>query len=138
MKKHILPLFLLLFILCSCSSDDDPTATNPNSISPPAWIQGTWFGEDDVIGFKFTNDDFCEILGNDMTVTMETCYKETVDMVQGSIEQTSTDNFYSIKITFPLGASSQTKSVEFEKVSNNKIKWFLSREDDLFTIITKI
>lgn len=136
MRKHILSLFLLLTVLYSCSSDDDFTA--PNSISPPAWIQGTWFGEDDVIGFKFTNDDFCEILGNDMTITMETCYKETVDMVQGSIEQTSTDSFYSIKVIFPLGASSQTKSVEFKKVSNNKIKWFLSREDDLFTILTKI
>ncbi|MCD8408849.1 hypothetical protein [Tenacibaculum finnmarkense] len=136
MKKTLLIICILIFNYGCSSSDDDPTSEN--SINPPSWIQGTWHDsdEDGIGGFKFTKDNFCQISGFS-TISQEICYKELLEMSQGKTEEEATNDFYDIKIILSTGFTNQTFFHQFEKISNNEIKWYLSKKDDLYTIYTK-
>ena len=64
MNKIIL-LFAFLMLLSCSKSDDNSTATNNSTYSPPTWIQGTW-GVVSYTGefqkfYTFTTNNVCQI-----------------------------------------------------------------------------
>ncbi|TYB73033.1 hypothetical protein ES677_05240 [Bizionia gelidisalsuginis] len=120
MKKTNLFYILITTILCvSCSSDDDSSNTNADSINPPNWIHGTWSGSTNTqSGFKFTPDDFITIV-----INTETSWKEQIKFtnnadVNTNVNETINENEYKIDIT----VRSNTISYYFEKKSDNIIE----------------
>ncbi|MFB9057125.1 hypothetical protein ACFFU9_10260 [Mariniflexile ostreae] len=120
MKKIIGLILIITFSLTSCSSSDDDSGNNGSSINPPNWIQGTWLGEVDGInsglGFKFTSDDFCSVVGSQTS-----CFKEPVNQSQGLItvdEQIDNEN-YIISIN---NNNTITNTFHFRKYSETEIE----------------
>lgn len=126
MKKLLLIASSVLLTL-SCSSSDDDSSNNSNNnsskITPPAWIQGSYYhvseGTDAKIGgYRFYSDDICVL-----SYTSEVCMKGTIDIYQGTnmytnVEQSSTTTEY--KCTITIGA--QKTNYHFQKLSDNTIK----------------
>lgn len=103
MKKLLFVITALL--LFSCSSSDESSNNSNNSLNPPAWIQGTWIGYADSgsggvgintgIGFKFTKDDWCSVVGS-----VTSCWKYIIENSQGQVttEEEITNTDYIVKI----------------------------------------
>ena len=94
-------LIILIIILFSCS-DDSPS--NDTYINPPSWIQGEWLREDFIelnleYGYKFTNDDFCNI-----SLGEKKC-SEALDLI--SVYEEISDDRYLLVTT------NNTETVEF-------------------------
>uniref|UniRef100_UPI004048409B hypothetical protein n=1 Tax=Mariniflexile sp. TaxID=1979402 RepID=UPI004048409B len=121
MKKVFLLLFVVATLIFGCSSNDDSDSKNQSSINPPSWIQGTWLLQDAGVdsGFKFTIDDVCIIFSSS-----QACNKEQLELANNTslftkVEEEITDTSYSIDISIV----SSVTSYDFEKVSNNEIRW---------------
>ena len=107
-------------MLSSCSKDESSDNSNSFSISPPSWIIGTWLNESSLLqGFKFTEDDFCQV-----TLNVENCYKDQIFFSSQFTEQFNnyvndelSGNTYTIEIV--INSSKTTYS--FERVSSTKI-----------------
>ncbi|MBC3759225.1 hypothetical protein H7U19_12475 [Hyunsoonleella sp. SJ7] len=119
MKKIL--LLLMAIFLVGCSSSDDSDSKNQSLINPPNWIIGTWLLEEPNprSGYRFSSDDFCLVL-----FTTENCFKESIRLSKSSgavadVEETNTDNNYSIKITL----ASQVITYEFNMLSATQIEW---------------
>lgn len=121
MKKLI---FIVLAILTiSCSSSDDSSSNSKSSLNPPSWIQGKWIGYSGTgsdqtstgVGFKFTSDDLCTILGSSST-----CWKYVLDSSSGQAtaeeEISTTDYIVRIKV------ANITNTYHFRKKSNTEIE----------------
>lgn len=120
MKKIIGLIIIIAFSLTACSSSDNNSDNNNSSINPPNWIQGTWLGEIDGInsgiGFKFTSEDFCTVLGSQTS-----CFMEPVKQSQGLItvnEQIDNEN-YVISIN---SNNTITTTFHFRKYSETEIQ----------------
>ena len=106
--------FILVFsVLFSCSSSDDTPNNNVNSFSPPTWIIGTWLNQEDFDlgiprGFKFTNQQYCQIL-----LTSNNCLDGTL-----ITEESKTESDYK----FSYGISSLSTNLHFRKLNNNQIQ----------------
>ncbi|MBL7471407.1 hypothetical protein [Robertkochia sediminum] len=125
MIKKITFSFLFIFVLTlvSCSKDDDASGGDVG-IRPPEWIQGTWLVEDTFggpdQGFRFTSDDVISL-----QPTLEYSLKEAGEFYvnageEVSVENTSTETFYEMKMNIPGG---QTVVYSFELVRDNVIIW---------------
>lgn|SRR5690554_5381148 len=121
MKKLL--LFASIVLTLSCSSDDNSSSNSSSKITPPAWIQGSYYqvyeGSDSKVGgYRFYSDDVCVL-----AYTSETCMKGAIDVYRGTdtytnVEQSSTTTEY--KCTITIGA--QKINYHFQKVSDNTIK----------------
>ncbi len=118
--KNTLLLLFAIFVF-SCSSSDESSSKNQSSINPPSWIQGTWLLEDAGVdsGFKFAMDDVCIIFSSS-----QACNKEQLQLANSTslftkVEEEISDTSYSINISIV----SSVTSYDFEKVSDNKIRW---------------
>ncbi|WP_430613683.1 hypothetical protein [Flavobacterium sp. JP2137] len=122
--KKILTLTLLMSLLfISCSSDDDSDTLVPTvaaTINPPTWTQGTWtLSSGSIKGFKFTKNDFCQVLKNDV----ESCYIELITShnkayLINEVEESATAENYNIAI----------------KLNNKSTKYHFRRGADLDTL----
>lgn len=123
--KKLFALFLVVFTLGACSSSDDDGNNSSNSqITPPAWIQGTWYHENgDIgmgIGFRFTHDDICQLVGGG---AISNCMKENINITHGTqivtkVDQQISDTEYKCVVTI----GPQVLDFHFRKVSSNSIK----------------
>ncbi|WCM42290.1 hypothetical protein MG290_01060 [Flavobacterium sp. CBA20B-1] len=112
-----------VLLTLSCGTSDDSSSNNSNNnssskITPPAWIQGTWIkkGETDNVGYRFTSDDFCQLV-----ILNEFCWKASmgVQNSDSSISQDISNTTYSIKYT-AMGISS---IFSFKQKSSSEIIW---------------
>lgn len=114
MKKIILLFSLVL--LFSCSSEDNERVLLDNYYNPPNWIQGVWINPDvPTSGFEFRESDFCLI-----TISNTLCYKQTYSQVDDFSVYEEISNIRYFTTTTIAGAE---YNYEFEKVSENSIKW---------------
>lgn len=121
MKKIALFTTLILsIILTSCSSDSDGNSSSSININPPAWIQGTWWEEGQVSGFKFTSNDIITLFSNTQQSQRELLElgESAGETVSASDESTS--DYYSVELNFPAG---QTVIYSFNKLTDNQINW---------------
>lgn len=127
MKKLIqLLLILLLFTACSSSSNDNSSSTAQSSITPPAWIQGTWATQSGSATngytynptFRFKTNDLCTILGNS-----ENCNSGIIQQSNGQVvaQQSINDNEY--KLSLISGGS--TSTYNFIKINATKIEYVI-------------
>src|SRR5690554_2020023 len=127
MKKLLLIASSVLLTL-SCGTSDDSSSNNSNNnssskITPPTWIQGTYYqvfegSERKQFGYKFYSNDLCVL-----QYTHENCMQGSIDIYQGTnaytnVEQSITDTEYKCTITI----QSQKLNYHFQKVSDNTIK----------------
>lgn len=119
MKKQFI-LLLITVLMLSCSSNDEKTSQNSNSLNPPDWIKGTWAEKWGSPGeytynpfFNFKNNDFCTLSGN-----MEICIMQSLGSASGfKVTETKTDTDYKFSFT----SQGITTSYHFIKISNTKI-----------------
>lgn len=123
MKKLLLLACTIAFTV-GCSSNDDNSSNNSNnntSITPPAWIQGTWAEETiyydtgSIFGFKFTSNDVCVV-----SPVQENCFKYLIDMSPETVqvEQSISDTEYKVV----MKTIAQTSTIaHIRKISANKI-----------------
>ncbi|WP_299017663.1 hypothetical protein [uncultured Polaribacter sp.] len=116
MKKIIL-LFSLAILFSCTSSDDSESAMSDNNYNPPSWIQGVWIIPNVPVtsGFEFRDSDFCLASGN-----VTTCYEQTYSQVTDFNVYEEISNTRYLTITTIAGSEYR---YEFEKVSENSIKW---------------
>lgn len=121
MKKTTLFTALIFsMILISCSSDSDKNSNSSIKISPPAWIQGTWWEEGQISGFRFTSNDIITLVST-IQQSQRELLKLGADAGQTvSAKDESTSDYYSVELNFPAG---QTVIYSFNKLSDNKINW---------------
>jgi thioredoxin-related protein len=132
MKKLIGLIFILTFLLSSCSSsDDDDSNINNSGINPPEWIQGTWLLQDSPVssGFRFTTDDVCII-----SFSSQACNKQQLETFNNTdiftnVSEEITNDYYSVEITI----SSSITSYQFEKISETEIKWLETTSNAIYT-----
>jgi hypothetical protein len=122
MKKFA--FMLISLALFSCSKSDEPISSSTNKLNPPSWIHGTWIGmigsgstqTSTGIGFKFTSDNWCSVLG-----TTTSCWKEVIDSSMGQVtvneEISNTDYIVKIK------TGGTTETYHFKKYSNTEIEF---------------
>lgn len=118
--KKLFALFLVVFTLSACSSSDDGNNSSNSQITPPAWIQGTWYHENGGIGYRFTHDDICQLSGGGISGN---CMKENMNLYHGTqvvtkVDQQISDTEYKCVITI----GPQVLDFHFRKVSPNSIK----------------
>lgn len=121
-KRNCIQFFysLLIFLLISCSSSSESNDNaSINLFNPPNWIQGVW-RDNTSSGFKFTNDNVCEL-----TAVSQHCYKEMVNNSNMAIPNSATVNESVIsdnEYKFSYTVQGQTVFYHFIKVSNTKIE----------------
>lgn len=126
MKKLTPLLFIIfLFINCSNSSDDNNSSNSSNLVfHPPSWIQGTWisyFADTPTgIGYKFTTDNFCQVISSSETCTKETLqtYSAIKEISVSIDEPINTATAY--KFSYTIEGS--TIKYYFKKISTTKIQ----------------
>ena len=118
MKKSLGLLLLFISVLTSCSSSDDSSSSS-SGINPPNWLLGSWYDDEEYksSGFKFTKDDLCTLISN-----ADLCYKEQLRLTSSGggineVEETSTEDSYSIKITM----SGYSLIYSFDRISDTVI-----------------
>lgn len=124
MKKNISIILISLFLLMSCSSDDNGNSNSSAiQINPPSWIQGTWLLESSIIGesgWRFTSNDFI-IIQTGVEISqrgqLETFLEAGQDV---SASDKSTDITYKVTSNFLAG---QTTIYSFTKISDTEISW---------------
>lgn len=129
-----------VLLTLSCGTSDDSSSNNNSSskITPPAWIQGSYYhvyeGSDAKNGgYRFYSDDICVLSYNS-----EVCMKGAIDMYQGTniytnVEQSSTTTEY--KCTITIGA--QKTNYHFQKLSDNTIKDVIGSNSIGTTVLLK-
>lgn len=120
--KKLFALFLVVFTLSACSSSDDGNNSSNSQITPPSWIQGTWYINSDIAmtGYRFTHDDICILSGGGITGV---CMKENMNLYHGTqivtkVDQQISDTEYKCVVTM----GPQVLDFHFRKISPNKIK----------------
>lgn len=116
--KKLISLFVVIVLLTSCSSSDDSTTNSNNAFNPPSWIQGTWLDADSsTLGFKFTSDDFCSVIGNQTN-----CFKSSIENSQGANTVDEEISSTEYKITLRLANNAQTNTFLFKNISSTQIQ----------------
>lgn len=120
--KKLFALFLVVFTLGACSSSDDGNNSSNSQITPPSWIQGTWYINSDIAmtGYRFTHDDICILIGGGISGS---CMKENINITHGTqivtkVNQQISDTEYKCVVTI----GPQVHDFHFRKVSSNSIK----------------
>lgn len=123
MKKFILTFTLMMFalILQSCRNDDNSNQqANGSRINPPAWIQGKWYVDNELI-YTFTSNDIIIHSGG-----VATNIKPIADL--GAYSQTSSDSEFSYTLH---QLPNVTYTYKFRKVSSIKIVTDMGLSSDL-------
>tara|TARA_R110000744_G_scaffold209048_12_gene327853 strand:- start:1781 stop:2194 length:414 start_codon:yes stop_codon:yes gene_type:complete len=134
MTKLTLPLgiLFLFLIITSCSSEDN-TDSNINSnfkFNPPTWIQGIWFEENSLSGYKFTSDDIISLtLDEDDNIIREdsrkSAFSNFVD-VSPSVKESVSETLYSATVTMngqEYGFYEFNKTSEYSISSGTSLTW---------------
>lgn len=114
---------LMVFLAFSCSPPNDISTASSSDFHPPEWIQGTWkqesFGLDSRMGFKFSANDICTLIGLHEHCQQEIINSQRISGTNAKVEETITNTSYSVKIS----SSGQQKSFSYHKISDTKIEW---------------
>lgn len=114
--KYLFFSLIFLISLTSCSSDDS-IGPNSASINPPSWIIGIWNSEYvDIQSFEFTPSDIITIQGGVSISLEEQINFYTSNGQDVSIEETKTDDYYSLTANLPAG---QSVTYSFDRISEN-------------------
>lgn len=113
---------LILAITLSCSNSDDTANLSTINFNPPSWIQGIWFEENSLSGYKFTSDDIISLtLDEDNNIIREGSRKSAFsNFVDGSpsVKESDSDSFYSATVMLN---GQDREFYEFVKTSENSM-----------------
>ena len=120
MKKIFLFLVAIVGIVACSKSDSGSSENGGNSsiagYNPPSWIIGTWIWDTSAdIAYTFSKTDICN-----QTVGSTTCALSNPEIIT-SVEQTISENDYTVKINLVGGSSI---NYAWRKISDKKIAKF--------------
>ena len=122
MKNIILMLIATLVLSCSSDSESNNssnTGANGDSITPPAWIHGTWLLDLGIeSGYEFRTQNFCTI-----SAGLADCWQERLDQLE-DVPNTMADAYQEIsseRYYLEIDYFSYEYKFEFQKLSENQI-----------------
>lgn len=116
-----IPLFAFLFLVLSCSGDNDnllekeePTApVQTKHFNPPLWIQGTWHTtETPTTRLKFTKDDIIS-LNDNSSLNDQINKSKTTNIIWAVEHEASSSSGYVYLITYRPTTGSLYSNSEF-------------------------
>lgn len=130
--KLSMMLLTATMALSNCTSTTDNLMSDLEPIEtqyfhPPTWIQGKWQNSGTSY-YKFTNDDFLIIAGNNETSFKTILNQSSTLNNVAKVDETISETVYN----FVIKSGTQTHAYQFKKINATTIQWVNSSTPSAF------